>query len=69
MLHRRDDRAVPFHLGRALASLVPGARFLPLHGSDHAPWMGRPGPVLEATLAFLGDDARAVADDRRPRPT
>jgi pimeloyl-ACP methyl ester carboxylesterase/DNA-binding CsgD family transcriptional regulator len=57
VLHRRGDRAVPFALGRELAARIPGARFLPLEGSDHAPWMGRSAPVLEATLAFLGDVA------------
>jgi len=62
VLHRRDDRAVPFALGRALAAQIPGARFLPLEGSAHAPWMGRAGAVLEATLAFL-DDAPAVPGD------
>jgi pimeloyl-ACP methyl ester carboxylesterase/DNA-binding CsgD family transcriptional regulator len=62
VLHRREDRAVPFRLGRELAALVPGARFLPLEGSDHAPWMGRPAPVLEATLAFLGDEPEAAQD-------
>lgn len=62
VLHRRDDRAVPFRLGRQLAAEIAGARFLPLDGSEHAPWMSRPAPVLEATLAFL-DDAPAAAGD------
>jgi DNA-binding CsgD family transcriptional regulator len=61
VLHRRGDRAVPFALGRELAARIPGARFLPLEGSDHAPWMGRPAPVLEATLGFLAGDAPAAA--------
>jgi pimeloyl-ACP methyl ester carboxylesterase/DNA-binding CsgD family transcriptional regulator len=55
VLHRRGDRAVPFALGRALAAQIAGARFLPLDGSDHAPWMGSAAAVLEPTLAFLGD--------------
>jgi pimeloyl-ACP methyl ester carboxylesterase/DNA-binding CsgD family transcriptional regulator len=68
VLHRRGDRAVPFALGRELAARIPGARFVPLDGSDHAPWMGRPVPVLEATLAFLVGDAAAEAavDDAPP---
>jgi pimeloyl-ACP methyl ester carboxylesterase/DNA-binding CsgD family transcriptional regulator len=61
VLHRRGDRAVPFVLGRELAAQIPGARFLPLDGSDHAPWMGRSAAVTEATLAFLDDDADAEA--------
>jgi pimeloyl-ACP methyl ester carboxylesterase/DNA-binding CsgD family transcriptional regulator len=76
VLHRRGDRAVPFALGRALAARIAGARFLPLDGSDHAPWMGRSSAVLEPTLAFLGIDAdpaaapdgdAAVLDDFSPR--
>jgi pimeloyl-ACP methyl ester carboxylesterase/tetratricopeptide (TPR) repeat protein len=35
VIHRRDDRSVPFEEGRYLASVVPGARFLPLPGSAH----------------------------------
>jgi pimeloyl-ACP methyl ester carboxylesterase/DNA-binding CsgD family transcriptional regulator len=62
VLHRRGDRAVPFALGRDLAARIDGARFLPLDGSAHAPWMERSSTVLEATLAFLGDDAAASAD-------
>ena len=61
VLHRRGDRAVPFALGRALAAQIDGARFLPLEGSDHAPWMGRSAAVLEPTLAFLDGDADRAA--------
>jgi DNA-binding NarL/FixJ family response regulator len=70
VLHRRDDRAIPFALGRELAAQIPGARFLPLDGSDHAPWMGRSAAVVDATLAFLDDDAgaeEALPDDLSPR--
>jgi pimeloyl-ACP methyl ester carboxylesterase/DNA-binding CsgD family transcriptional regulator len=61
VLHRRGDRAVPFALGRTLAAQIAGARFLPLDGSDHAPWMGRAATVLEPTLAFLDIDADHAA--------
>lgn len=61
VLHRRSDRAVPFALGRALAAQIAGARFLPLDGSDHAPWMGRSSAVLEATLAFLDAETGVAA--------
>jgi len=62
VLHRRSDRAVPFALGRELAARVDGARFLPLEGTEHAPWMGGAGAVLEATLGFL-DDAGPARDE------
>jgi pimeloyl-ACP methyl ester carboxylesterase len=35
ILHRRGDVACPFWAGRRLASLVPGARFVPLEGRNH----------------------------------
>jgi class 3 adenylate cyclase len=36
VIHRRGDRA-PFAAARELASKIPGARFLPLEGSNHLP--------------------------------
>jgi pimeloyl-ACP methyl ester carboxylesterase/DNA-binding CsgD family transcriptional regulator len=54
VLHRRDDRAIPVALGRDLAAGIPGARFVPLEGRDHLPWIGDVGSVLRPTLAFLG---------------
>ena len=36
VLHPRGDAIVPFEEGRAVASKIPGARFLPLEGSNHA---------------------------------
>jgi class 3 adenylate cyclase/pimeloyl-ACP methyl ester carboxylesterase len=36
VIHRRRETAVPFDRGRELASLIPGARFLPLEGQNHA---------------------------------
>jgi DNA-binding NarL/FixJ family response regulator len=35
VLHARDDAVVPFEEGRHLASLVAGARFVPLEGRNH----------------------------------
>jgi DNA-binding CsgD family transcriptional regulator len=34
--HVRGDTRIPFEEGRFLASLIPGARFLPLEGRNHA---------------------------------
>jgi pimeloyl-ACP methyl ester carboxylesterase/DNA-binding CsgD family transcriptional regulator len=53
VLHRRDDRAIPFALGRQVASLVPAATFVELAGEHHFPWMGPSRPVLDAVLAVL----------------
>jgi pimeloyl-ACP methyl ester carboxylesterase/DNA-binding CsgD family transcriptional regulator len=38
VVHRRDDRAIPYRLGRAVAAAIPGATFMPLPGSAHFPW-------------------------------
>ena len=35
VFHARDDRRIPFDSGRQLASLIPGARFVPLDSSNH----------------------------------
>lgn len=33
--HSRDDARVPFEEGRLIATLIPGARFIPLDGRNH----------------------------------
>ncbi|MFI7589074.1 alpha/beta fold hydrolase [Spongisporangium articulatum] len=51
--HRRDDRATPFAAGRELAAGVAGARFVPLDGDIHLPWLGDSAAVLAVVLPFL----------------
>jgi pimeloyl-ACP methyl ester carboxylesterase/DNA-binding CsgD family transcriptional regulator len=64
VVHRRGDAAVPFELGRELASLLPGAQFVPLDGVWHLPWTGQSGTVVELMLRFLdGEDAVAPSTD------
>jgi pimeloyl-ACP methyl ester carboxylesterase/DNA-binding CsgD family transcriptional regulator len=53
VLHRRQDRAMPFAQGREAASLLPDARFVALEGDAHPPWVGDSAAVLEAVTAFL----------------
>jgi pimeloyl-ACP methyl ester carboxylesterase/DNA-binding CsgD family transcriptional regulator len=61
VLHRRDDRAIPFALGEDLAARIPNAQLLALSGHDHFPWLGDPKAVLDATLAHLaGQEVRAT---------
>jgi len=55
VLHRQRERTMPFRLGRELASLIPNARFVPLEGRDHLPWLGDLDSVLRAIAEFLGD--------------
>jgi pimeloyl-ACP methyl ester carboxylesterase/DNA-binding CsgD family transcriptional regulator len=62
VVNRRRDRAIPFELGRELASLLPGARFVPLEGRTHLPWSGQYGTMVELILRFLdGDEPVAPA--------
>lgn len=48
VIHRRDDRAVPYRLGREVAAAIPGATFVPLQGSSHFPWHGDVDSVARA---------------------
>ncbi len=65
VLHRRDDTAVDFKLGRELAAGLPNARLLPLEGMRHLPWQGDTEPILNETIAFLADHA----GDGNPSPS
>jgi pimeloyl-ACP methyl ester carboxylesterase/DNA-binding CsgD family transcriptional regulator len=60
VLHRRDDRAIRFELGRELAARIPGAVLVPLEGADHLPWHGDAGAVARAVLEFAGVGRPAV---------
>jgi class 3 adenylate cyclase/pimeloyl-ACP methyl ester carboxylesterase len=42
VIHRLGDAAVPYRLGRELATLIPGARLLTLEGNNHAFLHGEP---------------------------
>jgi pimeloyl-ACP methyl ester carboxylesterase/DNA-binding CsgD family transcriptional regulator len=64
VVHRRDDRAMPFAQGRELASLLHDARLVALDGDLHPPWLGDSEAVLGAVGGFLDDrhPAHARAD-------
>jgi pimeloyl-ACP methyl ester carboxylesterase/DNA-binding CsgD family transcriptional regulator len=62
VLHRRDDRAVPYRAGRELAALIPGARLVPLDGAVHAPWVGDTAALLAAVGEFLGERLQPPAE-------
>jgi pimeloyl-ACP methyl ester carboxylesterase/DNA-binding CsgD family transcriptional regulator len=61
VVHRRDDRAVPYRLGRAVAAAIPGATFIPLQGSSHFPWHGDVDSVVRA--------CRQALAPRQPHPS
>jgi len=53
VLHREADRGTRFELGREVATLIPGAAFIPLPGSSHLFYHGDWAAVLAAMLSFL----------------
>jgi pimeloyl-ACP methyl ester carboxylesterase/DNA-binding CsgD family transcriptional regulator len=53
VVHRRDDRAVPYRCGREVAAAIPGATFTPLPGSAHFPWHGDVDSVVRACRVAL----------------
>jgi pimeloyl-ACP methyl ester carboxylesterase/DNA-binding CsgD family transcriptional regulator len=59
VLHRRDDRAIPFALGQDVAARIPGATFVPLDGTDHLPWRGDGEGLVRPVREFLGVGRRA----------
>lgn len=59
VMHRRNDRAIPFALGKDVASRIRNARFVALEGVDHFPWRGDADAVVRQTLGFLGVAADA----------
>ncbi|MGA8848929.1 MAG: alpha/beta fold hydrolase [Dehalococcoidia bacterium] len=68
VLHRQQERAMPFRLGRELASLIPNARFVSLEGRDHLPWLGDSDSVLRPIAEFLGDPVTVgqVVESKQP---
>jgi pimeloyl-ACP methyl ester carboxylesterase/DNA-binding CsgD family transcriptional regulator len=61
VMHRREDRAIPFSQGRALAAGLPDASFVTLGGVDHFPWRGDSEQYFAAVFDALG-----VEDDAPP---
>jgi pimeloyl-ACP methyl ester carboxylesterase/DNA-binding CsgD family transcriptional regulator len=57
VVHRRDDRAIPYRLGRAVAAGIGGARLVPLEGSAHFPWAGDADSVVRAVRAVLSPES------------
>jgi pimeloyl-ACP methyl ester carboxylesterase/DNA-binding CsgD family transcriptional regulator len=55
VVHRREDRAMPFANGRELAALLPDARLVALDGDLHPPWLGDSAAVVAALTRFLDD--------------
>jgi pimeloyl-ACP methyl ester carboxylesterase/DNA-binding CsgD family transcriptional regulator len=66
VLHRREDRAIPFELGQKLAAGLPAATFVALDGDDHFPWFGDPDQFLAVAFDALGIEERPSPARTRP---
>jgi pimeloyl-ACP methyl ester carboxylesterase/DNA-binding CsgD family transcriptional regulator len=64
VLHRRDDRAIPYRAGRDLAARIPAARLVSLAGRSHFPYVGDGAAVVRAILEFLGNPLPATVPGR-----
>jgi pimeloyl-ACP methyl ester carboxylesterase len=53
VMHRRDDQMYPVEEGRYIAAHIPGARFIELEGSEHLPWGGDSGALVQEIERFL----------------
>lgn len=64
VLHSRHDERVPFEEGRLVASLIPGAHFVPLDSRNHMLLETEPSYErwFEEVTGFLGDAAPARAE-------
>jgi pimeloyl-ACP methyl ester carboxylesterase/DNA-binding CsgD family transcriptional regulator len=61
VMHRREDRAIPFDQGRALAAGLPDATFITLDGVDHFPWRGDSDQYFAAVFDALGVEEEPVS--------
>jgi len=66
VVHARGDARVPFDEGLRLATLIPGARFLPLDSANHVLLDTEPawGRFMQELRAFLGRAPAAALDER-----
>ena len=63
VMHQKGDQMIYFDQGRRLAALIPGARFVPLEGSNHIPYEYEPAwaGFVQQVRPFLGVDERTAA--------
>jgi pimeloyl-ACP methyl ester carboxylesterase/DNA-binding CsgD family transcriptional regulator len=66
VMHARDDAIVPFDEGRRIASLIPGARFVPLESRNHVLLEGEPAwpRFIDAMTEFLPASTAASSAGR-----
>jgi pimeloyl-ACP methyl ester carboxylesterase/DNA-binding CsgD family transcriptional regulator len=65
VFHPKGDQMVHFKQGHRLATLIPGARFVPLEGSNHIPFPSEPAwsGFVREVRSFLGQDVAGARDE------
>jgi pimeloyl-ACP methyl ester carboxylesterase/DNA-binding CsgD family transcriptional regulator len=66
VVHRRDDRAIPYRLGRELAAQIPTAKLISLAGNAHFAWAGDTDSVARALRSALAPEAPSRPAGRTP---
>jgi ATP/maltotriose-dependent transcriptional regulator MalT len=66
VVHRRDDRAIPYRFGREVAPAIPSATFVPLQGTSHFPGHGDVDSVVRACRQALTPHQPSPADADQP---
>lgn len=64
LLYREEDRDVDIEEGRYIASKIPDARLVELHGADHYFYAGDTEPILEEIEEFVTGFRAAAAPKR-----
>jgi class 3 adenylate cyclase len=64
VLHRRDNALVPVELGREVAALIPGARFVEIPGGDVWGWADPDNPGIDEIEEFLTGHRRPHEPER-----
>ena len=63
VLHRRTDAMVPIELGRELAALIPGAKFIEYPEGDHVPFTGDAETIVGDIQEFVTGERESSAPD------
>jgi class 3 adenylate cyclase/pimeloyl-ACP methyl ester carboxylesterase len=64
VIHARED-LMPVQCGRYLADHIPGARYLEVDGTEHAPWFTEPDRILTGIEEFLTGSHAAPSQSHR----
>jgi class 3 adenylate cyclase len=64
LIHRAEDRLIPVAQGRALAALMPEARYVEVAGEDHVAFLGDSDAILDEVEEFVTGSRREREPER-----